>query len=156
MRGSGIESCGLRNLLNYDGTFHWHGSASNVSGPAFRAVNNLVPLLVSLSRHIRVLCTNERRLPTIAAAYALIYRPTAKQASESHLISLFHEWNRDFRTRKARAPPLVQHITCCALCMGVVDWHNCGTVPGALESGLGIGLGNYLYFVTLLVGMGPL
>ena len=156
MRGSGIESCGLRHLLKYDGTFHWHRSASNVSGPALRAVNNLVSLLVSLSPHIRVLCANESRLPTIAAAYAPVYGPTAEQASESRLISWFHERNRDLRTRKARAPPLVQHITCCALCMGVVDWHNCGTVPGALESGLGIGLGNYLYFVTLLVGMGPL
>ena len=68
LRSSGIESCGLRHLLNYDGTFHWHGSVSNVSGPAVRAVNNLVSLSVSLSPHIRVLCANERRLPTIAAA----------------------------------------------------------------------------------------
>ena len=29
---------------------------------------------------------------------------------------------------------------CCALCPGVVDWHNCGIVLGALEFGLGIGL----------------
>ena len=26
----------------------------------------------------------------------------------------------------------------CALCLGVVDWHNCGTVLGALESGWGL------------------
>ena len=93
MRGSGIESCGLRHLLNYDGTFHWHGSASNVSGPALRAVNNLVSLLVSLSPHIRVLCANKSRLPTIAAAYAPVYGPTAEQASESRLISQFRERN---------------------------------------------------------------
>ena len=47
-------------------------------------------------------------------------------------------------------------LACCALCPGVVDWHNCGTVLGALESGLGIGLYNYLHVVTFLVGMGPL
>ena len=59
MRGSGIESCGLRHLLNYDGTLHWHGSASNVSGPALRAMNNLVftaqsgvHLLMSLSMRV--------------------------------------------------------------------------------------------------------
>ena len=107
-RGFGIESCGLRNLLNYDGTFHWHGSASNVSGPALRAVNNLMSLLVSLSLHIRVLCANESRLPTIAAAYAPMYGPIAEQASKSRLISRFHKRNRDLQTRKARAPPLVQ------------------------------------------------
>ena len=110
MRGSGIESCGLRHLLNYDGTFHWHGSASNVSGPALRAVNNLVSLLVSLSPHIRVLCANKSRLPTIAAAYAPVYGPTAEQASESRLISRFRERNRELRTRKARAPQLVQYL----------------------------------------------
>ena len=27
---------------------------------------------------------------------------------------------------------------CCALCPGVVDWHNCGIVLGALEFGLGL------------------
>ena len=86
MRGSGIESCGLRHLLNYDGKFHWHGSASNVSGPAVGVVNNLVSLRVSLSPRIRVLCINERRLPTIAADYAPVYELTAEQASESRLI----------------------------------------------------------------------
>ena len=70
MRGSGIESCGLRHLMKSDGIFNWNRSASNVSGPALRAVNNLVPLLVSLSPHIRVLCAIESRLPTIAAVYA--------------------------------------------------------------------------------------
>ena len=49
----------LRHLLNYDGTFHWHGSASNVSGPAVVVVNNLVSLRVSLSPRIRVLCTRD-------------------------------------------------------------------------------------------------
>ena len=87
MRGFGIESCGLRHLLNYDGTFHQHGSASNVSGLALRAVNNLVSLLVSLSPHIRVFCANKSRFPTIAAAYAPIYGPTAEKASENRLIS---------------------------------------------------------------------
>ena len=38
---------------------------------------------------------------------------------------------------------------------GVIDWHNCGIILGALESGLGIGLYNYLHSVTFLVGMGP-
>ena len=45
---------------------------------------------------------------------------------------------------------------CCALCPGVVDWHNCGIVLGALESGLGIGSDKHLYSVTFYVGMGPL
>ena len=108
LRSSEIESCGLGHLLNYDGAFHWHGSASNVSGLAVRAVNNLVSLSVSLSAHMRLLCANERRLPTIATAYAPAYGPTAEQASESRLISRFHERNRDLWTRKARAPPLVQ------------------------------------------------
>ena len=45
---------------------------------------------------------------------------------------------------------------CCALCPGVVDWHNCGIVLGVLESGLGIGWNKYLTCVTLYVGMGPL
>ena len=45
---------------------------------------------------------------------------------------------------------------CCALCPGVVDWHNCGIVLGVLESGLGIGWNKYLNSVTLYVGMGPL
>ena len=31
---------------------------------------------------------------------------------------------------------------CCALCLGVVDWHNCGNVLGALESGWGLVLDN--------------
>ena len=48
------------------------------------------------------------------------------------------------------------NIICCALCPGVVDWHNYGTVLGALESGLGISLDKYLHFVTFYVGMGPL
>ena len=42
------------------------------------------------------------------------------------------------------------------VCLGVVDWHNCGTVMGTWESGLGIGLYNYLHSVTFLIGMGPL
>ena len=50
----------------------------------------------------------------------------------------------------SRDPP------CCALCLGVVDWHNCGIVLGVLESGLGIGWNKYLTSVTLYVGMGPL
>ena len=35
--------------------------------------------------------------------------------------------------------PLVleYYWNCCALCLGVVDWHNCGTVLGALECGVG-------------------
>ena len=45
---------------------------------------------------------------------------------------------------------------CCALCPGVVDWHNCGIVLGVLQSGLGIGWNKYLNSVTLYVGMGPL
>ena len=108
MRGSGIESCGLRYLLKYDGAFHWHESASNVSGPVVGVANNLVSLRVSLAPCIRVLCTNERRLPTIATAYALLYGPTAEQASENRLIRRFHERNRDPPTRKARALPLAQ------------------------------------------------
>ena len=44
---------------------------------------------------------------------------------------------------------------CCALCLGVIDWHNCGIALGVLEPGLGIGLYNYLYSVTFLVGIGP-
>ena len=31
---------------------------------------------------------------------------------------------------------------CCALCPGVVDWHNCGNVLGALETGRGLVLDN--------------
>lgn len=27
---------------------------------------------------------------------------------------------------------------CCALCLGVVDWHNCDTVRGLLECGSGL------------------
>ena len=42
------------------------------------------------------------------------------------------------------------------MCPGVVDWHNCGIVLGVLESGLGIGLDEYLHFVTFYVGIGPL
>ena len=91
MRSSGIESCGLRYLMNYHGTFHWHGSASNVSGLAVGVVNNVVSLRVSLSPCIRVLCANERRLPTIAAAYALVYGPTTEQASEGRLIRWVRE-----------------------------------------------------------------
>ena len=72
--------------MNYDGIFHWHGSASNVSGPAVGVVNNLVSLRVILSLCIRVLCANERRLPTIAASYAPIYGPTTEKASESRII----------------------------------------------------------------------
>ena len=45
---------------------------------------------------------------------------------------------------------------CCALCPGVVDWHNRGIVLGVLESGLGIGSDKYLHSVTFYVGMGPL
>ena len=75
MRGSGIESCGLRNLLNYDGTFHWHGSVSNVSGLAVGVVNNVVSLRVSLSPRMHVLCTKDCRLPTIAMAYLLYTSP---------------------------------------------------------------------------------
>ena len=44
----------------------------------------------------------------------------------------------------------------CALCPGVIEWHNYGTVLGVLESSLGIGLDKYLHFVTFYVGMGPL
>ena len=87
MRGSGIESCGLRHLLNYDGTFHWHGSASNVSGLAIRAMNNLVSLRISLLPHICVLCAIKSQLPTIATIYAPVYGPTAEQTTESRLIS---------------------------------------------------------------------
>ena len=47
-------------------------------------------------------------------------------------------------------------LLCCALCPGVVDWHNCGAILDALESGLGIGWYNYLHSMTFLVGMGPL
>ena len=46
--------------------------------------------------------------------------------------------------------------SCCALCPGVVDWHNYGIVLGALEFGSGIDVYNYLHSVTFLVGMGPL
>ena len=45
---------------------------------------------------------------------------------------------------------------CCALCPGVIEWHNCGIVLGVLESGLGIGWNKYLNSVTLYVGIGPL
>ena len=31
---------------------------------------------------------------------------------------------------------------CCALCPGFIDWHNCGNVLGALESGWGLVLDN--------------
>ena len=62
-----------------------------VSGPPVRAVNNLASLRVSLSPCIRVLCANERRLPTIAAVYAPIYGPTTEQARESHLIRQFRK-----------------------------------------------------------------
>ena len=89
MQSSGIGLCDLRNLLKHDGTFYWRRSASNVSGPAVRAVNNLVSLRVILSPHIRVLCTNECRLPTIAAPYTPVYGRTAKKARESHLIRWF-------------------------------------------------------------------
>ena len=44
---------------------------------------------------------------------------------------------------------------CCALCPGVVDWHNYGIVLGVLESSLGISLDEYLHSVTFYVGMGP-
>ena len=48
------------------------------------------------------------------------------------------------------------YIIYCALCPGVIDWHNCGIVLGVLESDLGIGLDKCLHSMTLLVGMGPL
>ena len=48
------------------------------------------------------------------------------------------------------------HHYCCALCPGVIDWHNCGIVLGVLEFGLGIGWNKYLNSVTFNVGMGPL
>ena len=54
------------------------------------------------------------------------------------------------------AAPLWGGVLFCALCLGVVDWHNLGMVLGALESGLGIGLDKYLHSVTFYVGMGPL
>ena len=122
MRSSRIESYGLRHLLNYDGIFHWHGSASNGSGPAVGVANNLVSLCVRLLPCIRVLCANERQLPAIAAAYAPVYGPTTEQASDSHLIRQFHEWNRDPRTRKARAPPLAQQALLFAWLMSLFEW----------------------------------
>ena len=36
---------------------------------------------------------------------------------------------------------------CCALCPGVVDWHDCGTVLGLLECGLGLVWTLYSHFV---------
>ena len=51
---------------------------------------------------------------------------------------------------------LMWEVVCCALCLGVVDWHNCGIVLGVLEASLGIGLDKYLHSVTFSVGMGPL
>ena len=41
---------------------------------------------------------------------------------------------------------------CCALCLGVVDWHHLGRIGVWLR----IGLYNYTHFATLFVGMGPL
>ena len=32
----------------------------------------------------------------------------------------------------------ISGMCCCALCPGVVDWHNCGTVMVALEYGVGL------------------
>ena len=46
-------------------------------------------------------------------------------------------------------------IHCCALCPGVIEWHNYGTVLGALESGLGIGWNKYLHSVTFYWEWGP-
>ena len=32
----------------------------------------------------------------------------------------------------------VTNQLCCAFCSGVIDWHNCGTIMGALDYGLGL------------------
>ena len=45
---------------------------------------------------------------------------------------------------------------CCALYLGFVDWHNCGTVLGALECVWGLVWTLLNSFCTLFVEMGPL
>ena len=77
------------------------------------------------------------------------------EAVEAFVRRVSSDW-RLTRENLERSVRLQAKYYCCALCPGVVDWHNCGIVLGVLESGLGIGWNKYLTSVTLYVGMGPL
>ena len=47
-------------------------------------------------------------------------------------------WNKSTVGNPAKGPNQSNQGQCCALCPGVVDWHNCGNVLGALEFGWGL------------------
>ena len=52
------------------------------------------------------------------------------------------------------APSILMHGGCCALCPGVVDWHNCGNVLGALEFGWGLVCTIYTHCCDIYRGNG--
>ena len=83
------------------------------------------------------------------------------------MISLFGEpefvegirsafWGTDGTNRSCGAiiPEVKKGANCYALCWGVIDWHNCGTVLGALEFGLGDWFVYLTHPVTFIHGNG--
>ena len=84
--GTEIDSLGLEQFWNNDGTCHWQGSAFNVRDPAVDCCEQSGVYCVFLCPRARVLCVCERQLPTTTVAKAPICGPTPKQAREWRLL----------------------------------------------------------------------
>ena len=79
-------------------------------------------------------------------------------ASRRHCL-LYIAWTAPRWTENVKSGPSdvtgLSHDICCALCVGVIDWHNCGTILGVLECGLGLFWCILYSLCTLFVEMGP-
>ena len=89
------DAWGLEHSLIVDVIRHWHGSASNVSGPPIRCSEQSWWLSFLIRSCECVLRKNDSQLPSTAIANAPIYVPIDEQGKEYRLLGRIRKRSRD-------------------------------------------------------------